>query len=111
LEVRIEREAQADLGALTPTLLREAYAEIVSLKSWPLKGQRLQGHPETGDLTGCRKLYFNEGRHRVIYEVLPDEQNPQIVRIIAVGRRANMQVYRVAVTRLGRTIGVDAPER
>jgi hypothetical protein len=111
LEVKIEAEAQADLGHLTPDLLQEAFGLIVRLKNEPLLGQKLGSHPETGDLTGCRKLYFDEARHRVIYQVLPDDASPRKVRVIAVGRRANMRVYHQAATRLGRTPGVDAPPK
>lgn len=111
MEVRIESEAHSDLGILPPDLLRVAYAEMVSLKNDPLRGDELEVHPEVGDLSDCRKLYFNRRRHRVIYQVLPSEENPRQVLVIAVGRRANLRVYHDAALRLGRTPGVDAPEK
>jgi mRNA-degrading endonuclease RelE of RelBE toxin-antitoxin system len=111
-EVKIEPEAHSDLGNLTTSVLREAFALIVELKEKPLKGLELGDHAETGDLSDCRKLYFNEARHRVVYQVESDAQdNPKRVRILAVGRRADLGVYREAAKRLGRSPGVDAPEK
>jgi hypothetical protein len=111
LEIKIEAEAQSCLGELSSTLLLEAYREIVKLKDDPLRGGELGNHPETGDLTGCRKIYFNGTKHRIIYQVLPSEQRPRTVRVLAVGRRANLLVYHTAARQLGRTPGVDAPEK
>jgi hypothetical protein len=106
LGVKIEPEAHSDLGNLTPALLQEAYSLIVKLKSQPLRGGELGPQPEVGDLTGCRRLYFNKGRHRVIYQLLPNDKQPKLVRVLAVGRRANLGVYRDVAWRLGRTPGV-----
>ena len=71
MEVKIELEAQSDLGELSPPLLREAFALILQLKANPFLGEQLGEHPEVGDLSDCRKIYFNEGRHRIVYRLLP----------------------------------------
>jgi mRNA-degrading endonuclease RelE of RelBE toxin-antitoxin system len=110
-EVKIETEAFSDLGNLTRPLLAEAYAALAQLKGNPLLGDALGNHPEVGDLSDCRKVYFNSGKHRIIYQLRPDDSNPRDARILAVGRRANLRVYRDAATRLGRIPGVDAPPK
>ena len=109
LPVRLGEDAKADLRGLSQPLVVEAFNLMVSLKDAPLLGQTLGEHPDVGDLSDCRKVFFNHARHRVIYGVSPDEQNAKAVEIIAVGPRANLKVYYDAARRLGRTPGVDAP--
>lgn len=105
-EVKLDPEIQSDLGSLSRPVLEEAFSLMVKLKRTPYLGQPLGDHPEIGDLSDCYKLYFDEARHRIIYQV----ETPSRIRIIAVGRRASLGVYRAAARRLGRTPGVDAPE-
>jgi len=75
---------------------------MVELREKPYLGQPLANLPETGDLSDCRKIYFDEARHRVIYRLLPDEQDPTSIDVIAVGPREAAAVYTEAVRRLGR---------
>lgn len=111
-EVKLEPEALDDLRRLAPDLVTEAFGLMFRLREHPHLGQALGDHPETGDLSDCRKLYFNQVRHRIIYQADPaDARDPKRVRILAVGRRADLGVYRETARRLGRTPGVDAPER
>jgi hypothetical protein len=63
------------------------------------------------NLLSRRRLYFNKGKHRVIYQLLANDKQPKTVPILAVGRRANLGVYREAARRLGRTPGIDAPDK
>ena len=66
------------------------------LKS-PELGQGL-GHKNNLDLTGLKKMYFDNKRYRVVYEVLESEV---IVHIIAIGKRDKMEVYEKARERKG----------
>jgi len=73
---------------------------MLALREKPFLGKPLAKLPMTGDLSECRKIYFDQARHRIVYRLLPDEQNPVTADIIAVGPRAAAQVYADAVRRL-----------
>lgn len=60
-----------------------------------------------GDLSDCRKLYFDERsdvppRWRIVYRLLPDEAVPWSVDVVSIGRRAYAEAYVLAAQRLGR---------
>jgi hypothetical protein len=109
LPVTLRREITADFQALpNDALRREALIRLTSLKDNPFRGRRLRAHPSLGDLSDCRKLYFDERpnvspRYRIVYRVLPDEASPKSVDVVIIGPRASATVYLRAVTRLGRT--------
>jgi hypothetical protein len=86
-------------------LKRRAYELLQALETEPLLGLPLSYLPRTGDLRGARKLYLGPSRdvppsHRIVYRLLPDEDKPTDVDVIAVGKRADYQVYKRAVERL-----------
>lgn len=109
LPVTIGPDQRADYASLPNEALRvEALRHLAKLKRRPLLGQPLRDHPTMGDLTGCRKLYFDERsdvppRWRIVYRVLPTESEPRSVEVISIGRRAYAEAYDVAAKRLGRT--------
>lgn len=109
VEVRIDEQPYADLGRLDPALLAECFGELAKVKLDPFHGDPLGDHPEVGDLTGCRKVYFDGRRRRIVYQLRPDEEKPKEAYVVCIGRRANLAVYYEAARRLGRTPGVDAP--
>lgn len=43
------------------------------------------------DLTGCKKIYFGDYTHRIVYEV--HEGTVEIVEIVAIGKREKEEVY------------------
>jgi len=61
------------------------------LKS-PELGQDL-GNKNNMDLTGLKKMYFDNKRYRVVYEIIEQEV---IIHIIAIGKRDKMEVYEKA---------------
>jgi mRNA interferase RelE/StbE len=61
------------------------------LKS-PELGQDL-GNKNNIDLTGLKKMYFDNKRYRVVYEIIEKEV---IIHIIAIGKRDKMEVYEKA---------------
>jgi ParE toxin of type II toxin-antitoxin system, parDE len=103
VDVVVRAEAEEDLRALGSNKLRlEAVKLIVALKIAPRLGRPLEHNPQTGDLSDCRKLYFDNARHRIVYRLLPSERKPTTVDVIAVGPREALEVYEAAVERLGR---------
>jgi hypothetical protein len=96
-------EISADLRALpSADLRREALTFIVRLRQEPYLGQPLGIHPVIGDLSDCRKIFFDQARYRILYRLLPSDQRPQEADVIAVGARAAFAVYNAAIQRLGR---------
>ena len=77
------------------------------LKRHPRLGLDLFDHAQFGDLSDCRKIYFDEERNvsprwRIVYRLVPDALNPTSVEIVSIGRRRHAEVYIVAARRLGR---------
>ena len=104
VKVEARPEVSTDLQDLpTNELRREALASIVEIREHPFRSQRLGKLPLTGDLSDCRKKFFDEARYRIVFRLLPDETKPLVADMIAVGPRAALWVYTAAVERLGRS--------
>lgn len=103
VEVVPRPEVSDDLRNLgSRDLIREALQYIVDLRNKPFLGRPLENLPHIGDLSDCRKIFFDEARYRIVYRLLPDEKNPTTVDVITVGPRAALGAYMTALTRLGR---------
>lgn len=100
-----------DLRALNETdeaLVDATLQAIVDLAEHRKTGKILGARHVSGDLTGCRRLRFDlpgqrPARFRIIYRLLPDDQNPDTIEVIAVGPRGGHAAYQTAVTRLTST--------
>lgn len=105
----------------TANLQRRALQILADVATGENLGEPLEDHPSVGDLSDCRKVYFDETedrkpRYRLVYRLLPDEVTAVEVQAIVVGLRAAMQVYVDAARRLGRFIddlpgAADPPAR
>jgi hypothetical protein len=103
IEVKARLEVSQDMRNLGSNELRlEAAKYLLILETTPLYGVKLEKHAEVGDLSDCRKIYFDKARHRIVYRVLPDEQQPDEVDVMAIGPRAELEVYTEAIRRMGR---------
>jgi len=93
----------------TPNLQRRAIQIWVDVSNGSLEGLPLEGRASTGDLSDCRKAYFDERegppRYRLVYRLLPHEATAVCVEAVAVGYRDLLHVYRTAAQRLGREVG------
>lgn len=81
------------------------------LRDAPRYGKPLEARVGTGDLSTARSLYvldFEQQRidwppaYRIVYRLLPSEDEPRKVQVIWAGRRDDLEVYRVAARRLSR---------
>jgi hypothetical protein len=70
----------------------------------------------TGNLSDCRKLYFDEEqdvdpRYRIIYRLVPNEEKPAVAEIIRIGLKVpygnEEQIYRQVGRALERLLGTD----
>lgn len=97
-----------DLRSLAQTdeaLVDAALHAISDLASRRRTGKALGARWVTGDLEGCRRLRFDvpgqrPERHRVVYRLRPDEDNPDTVEVISVGQRGGHGAYKEALSRL-----------
>src|SRR5438093_970385 len=103
ITVTARPEINDDISDLpTEELRREALALIVELETRPFLGKALGKSVMTGDLGDCRKIYFGNDEYRIVYRLLPYENDPTDIDLIVVGKRKGYDVYEEAVERLGR---------
>lgn len=98
----------ADIQSLPSDLQNVAFYLMDDLSRGRIKGKPLEAHPEIGDLSDCFKLYFDVRKDmspgfRLVYRQLNSGDIEGVsIEAIAVGRRQALEVYKVAVERLGR---------
>ncbi len=96
-----------DVRALpSANLQRLAIQILIDVSTCELAGVPLDERVSTGDLSDCRKVYFDERdgkpRFRLVYRLLPNEIEAVIVEGVAGGYRERLRVYVAAAQRLGR---------
>jgi hypothetical protein len=102
IKVTIRKLVKSDISSLPSRRLRlEVVGYLVRLKDEPYLGRPLGKHPVVGDLSDCRKIFFDNACYRILYRLLPNEKNPTEADVIAVGPRAALSVYKAAAKRLG----------
>jgi hypothetical protein len=108
LELGYLPEFADDVRALpTQRLQRIVIQRLVDISKGRLEGKPLDERVATGDLSDCRKLYFDETggmkpRYRLVYRLLPNEVQATEVQAVATGEREALVVYYEAARRLGR---------
>lgn len=128
IPVRFVPEVHEDLARLPSERLRlVALQWMARLRREPYLGQRLHWRP-SADLVSARKVYFDEEdeplkenfvlnrreggpRYRIVYQLLPRPERPEVARILAVGPKARAEdlgVYEHAADRLSK-LGTEAP--
>ncbi|MDQ0895781.1 hypothetical protein [Agromyces ramosus] len=100
---------EGDLRALPSVALQKKTLELLSfIADGKLAGQPLDERVATGDLSDCRKVYFDEDpratnpNYRLVYRLLPDEVHVVAVEAVAVGERFELDAYLRAAHNLGR---------
>lgn len=49
------------------------------------------GHKNNLDLSGLKKMYFDNKRYRIVYEIIEDEI---LIHLVAIAKRDKMDVYK-----------------
>lgn len=89
-----------------------AWELLDHLQEHPRFGKPLEHNAATGDLSDARSMYvidFEEQKldwpppYRIVYRLLPSEREVRRVQVIWAGERDNLEVYRTAARRLGRS--------
>ena len=55
------------------------------------------GNKNNLELSGCKKMYFDHKRYRIVYKIIDDEV---MIYLIAIGKRDKMDVYSKAGERV-----------
>ena len=86
---------EEDLKKINNSVQIEIFKKIEKIKQSPELGQLL-GNKNNMNLSGLRKLYVAKKQVRIVYEIVNDIL---IVKVIAIGKRENMEVYKEAEKR------------
>ena len=93
-KVELIPEALADFNRLDGSVKKRILKQLVKLERNPKYGDPL-GNKAGIDLEGYFKLYADKKQIRVIYEVID-----HVIKIIAIDKREDMEVYRIALKRI-----------
>lgn len=87
---------EGDLFALpSRQLMERALTLLVEVSKGSLIGQPLEELVATGDLSDCRKIYFDidnnqKPGYRLVYRLTPNEVRAVAVEAVSVGERRNL---------------------
>ena len=85
-------EAEKELTKLNHSVQILFTKTLKKILKSPELGQDL-GNKNNLDLTGLKKMYFDNKRYRIVYEVIESEV---VIHLIAIGKRDKMEVYEKA---------------
>ncbi len=93
-KVELIADAQADFDRLDGSVKQRVLKQLVKLEQNPDYGDPL-GNKAGINLEGYFKLYADKKRIRIVYEKIAP-----IIKIIAIDKREDMEVYRIALKRI-----------
>jgi len=91
-KLKVKEEVEKDLSKLSSTQKILVYKQFKKLQTSPKLGQLL-GNKNGYNLSGCRKMYIDKKKVRIVYSILEEIIT---VEVIAVGKRDDMAVYEKA---------------
>ena len=97
-DFKFYKEAEKDLSKLNKSVQNLFVKKLSQLIKNPEIGKDL-GNKNNMNLSGLKKVYFDNKRYRIVYEIKEQEI---IIHIIAIGKRDNMKVYKEASKRYGK---------
>ena len=93
-KVELIQEAQNDFNSLDGSVKKRVLKQLVKLEQNPNYDDPL-GNKAGINLDGYFKLYADNKRIRIIYEKLEN-----IIKVIAIDKREDLEVYRIALKRI-----------
>ena len=98
-DFKFYEEAEKDLSKLNNSVKKLFAKKLTQIINNPEIGKTL-GNKNNLNLAGLKKVYFDNKKYRIVYEV---KESEIIIHIIAVGKRDNMKVYKEASNRYEKT--------
>jgi len=95
-KLTLKEGVEKDLAKLSHAQEMLVLKQFEKLKISPELGKPL-GHKAGFNLSGCKKMYVDKKKIRIVYRIINDEI---IVEVIVVGKRDDMKVYAEASERL-----------
>jgi mRNA interferase RelE/StbE len=95
-KIVLKVEADEELSKLSQRERILVFKQLKKISISPELGQPL-GNKAGFDLSGCRKMYADKKKIRIVYTIVEDEI---VIEVIAIGKRDEMQVYKDASQRL-----------
>lgn len=89
-------EVEDDLKQLDHRVRLLVFKQLKKLSQSPQLGDLL-GNKAGMDLSGCRKMYVDHKRVRIVYRIV---EEVIVVEVIAIAQRGDMSVYREASQRI-----------
>lgn len=89
-------EVENDLKQLDHRVRLLVFKQLKKISQSPQLGDLL-GNKAGMDLSGCRKMYVDHKRVRIVYRII---EEVIVVEVIAIAQRDDMSVYREASQRI-----------
>jgi mRNA interferase RelE/StbE len=89
-EIKFHPLIEKDLKRLNNSIRIEVFKKIKKIQKSPELGEAL-GNKNGLNLTGLKKMYVAKKHIRIIYEII---DNIVVVKILAIGKREDMEVYK-----------------
>jgi len=94
-EIKYHPLVEADLKQLNNSIRLEVFKKLKKIQQTPEIGKSL-GNKNNMNLTGLFKVYVAKKQVRIVYEII---DNILVVKVIAIGKRESMEVYKQAQER------------
>ncbi len=95
-KIVLKKEADEELAELSNRERLLVFKQLKKISFSPELGKIL-GNKASYDLSGCRKMYADKKKIRIVYTILEDEI---IIEVIAIGKRDELEVYKNASQRI-----------
>ncbi len=94
-EIKYHPLIENDLKQLNNSIRIEVFKKIKKIQQSPELGVKL-GNKNGLNLTGLKKMYVAKKQIRIVYEII---ENIVVIKILAIGKREDMEVYKQAEKR------------